>query len=595
MTTDQKIALLREAMHREGISAYLVPSADPHQSEYVADHWKSREWLSGFSGSAGILAVTPDHAGLWTDSRYFLQAEKELAGSGVVLHRQVVPHAPEHVQWLAENLPQGSTLGLDGRLFSLGQLRYLTRNFHHKNIEINSGLDLVAGIWHNRPPLPASPVFEMPPDYTGHSREEKLARIRATMATRQADAYLVSTLDDIAWTLNIRAADVDFNPLCISYLIIGEKTAHWFVPEGKVSEALRQTLLTDGVVLHPYEETEQWLQRLPKGEKIFVDTTTVSVRLFQAIPDEQTVQGDNLVQPMKALKTEGEIAQLRRAMRKDGAALTRLFRWLETELRQRPVAEYEVASKISELRAAQGEYIGESFGAIVGYNANGAIVHYGPTESDSALIRPEGILLFDSGGQYLHGTTDITRTVALGEPSAEQIRANTAVLKGHIALAAAWFPKGTRGVQLDTLARMHLWREAKNYGHGTGHGVGFFLSVHEGPQGISPSATTSRGLCALEPGMLTSNEPGYYEPGQYGIRIENLILCVEAAQTNSGRFFRFETLSFFPIDLRLIDPALLDPTEKEWLNDYHAQVLRELAPLLATEEAAWLEERCRPV
>ncbi len=594
-TIDQRIELLRQAMRREGIAAYLVPSADPHQSEYVAEHWKCREWLSGFSGSAGILVITMDHAGLWTDSRYFLQAEKELAGTCVTLQRQVIPHAPEHVQWLAQNLPAGSVLGLDGKLFSLGQLRYLAKHLHGKDIEIRSNLDLIAGIWTSRPPLPAEPVFEMAPAYTGQARREKLARIRSAMAENGAGACLVGTLDDIAWALNIRAADVEYNPVCISYLVLDGRAAHWFVAEEKVTEDFRQTLLADGVVLHAYEAVEAWLKRLPEDTHILVDTASVSVQLFNAIPEGQAIQGDNIVAPMKAVKTETEVFHLRRAMRKDGVALTRLMRWLDAELAHRPVSEYEVAFKIAELRAAQGEYFGESFAAIVGYGANGAIVHYRPAPEDSALIRAEGILLIDSGGQYLHGTTDITRTIALGTPSPEQIRANTAVLKGHIALAAAWFPEGTKGVQLDVLARMHLWREGLNYGHGTGHGVGFFLNVHEGPQGITPSPSNARGLAEFVPGMLTSNEPGYYETGQYGIRIENLILCVEAAQTNSGRFLRFDTLSLFPIDLRLIDVDMLDTTEKHWLNTYHAQVLRELSPLLDDAEKSWLAAQCREV
>lgn len=591
-TINQRIELLRQAMRREGIAAYLIPSADPHQSEYVAAHWKSREWLSGFTGSAGILVVTLDHAGLWTDSRYFLQAEKELFGTCVTLQKQVIPHAPEHVNWLVRNLPEGSTLGLDGRLFSLGQLRYLAKNLHDKSIEINSSLDLVSGIWEDRPALPAEQVFELAPAYTGHSRAEKLARIRSAMAEKGAGAYLISTLDDIAWILNIRAADVEYNPVCISYLVLDGKAAHWFVPGGKVGTDFQQTLLADGVILHAYDAVEDWLRRSPKDQKIWVDTTTVSVRLFNTIPDGQALQGDNLAAPMKALKTDREVAQLRRAMRKDGVALTRLLRWLEAELEHRQVSEYEVACKIAELRAEQGEYFGESFPAIIGYEANGAIVHYRPMPQESAMIEPRGILLMDSGGQYLHGTTDITRTIALGEPAPEQKRANTAVLKGHIALAMAWFPEGTKGVQLDTLARMYLWREGLNYGHGTGHGVGFFLNVHEGPQGITPSPSNSRGLAEFVPGMLTSNEPGFYAEGRYGIRIENLILCVEAAQTASGRFLRFETLTLFPIDLRLIDMSMLDEPEKRWLDSYHARVLEELKPLLTGEEAEWLAERC---
>jgi Xaa-Pro aminopeptidase len=413
MTTDQKIQALRQAMRREGITAYLVPSSDPHQSEYVADHWKCREWLSGFTGSAGILVVTEDHAGLWTDSRYFLQAEKELAGTCITLQKQVVPHAPEHVNWLADNLAPGSIVGLDGRLFSLGQVRHLAKHFYSKNIEILADLDLVAPIWTDRPAMPLDPVFELPPAYTGQSLSEKMARIRSFLEAQNADALLLTTLDDIAWTLNIRAADVEYNPVCISYLLIEQEAAYWFVSAPKVPLELQEKCWSNGIVLHAYDAIEDRLSTLPPGYTVLADTATLSARLYQLIPEGQVLPGDNPVVAMKGIKSDTEIAQLRRAMRKDGAALVRLLRWLETEVPKGGLTEYEVAVKIAELRAEQGEYFGESFAAIIGYNANGAIVHYRPMPGESAAIRPQGILLMDSGGQYLHGTTDITRTIAL--------------------------------------------------------------------------------------------------------------------------------------------------------------------------------------
>lgn len=595
MTTNKKIQALRQAMQREGITAYVIPSSDPHQSEYVADHWKCREWLSGFTGSAGILVVTQDHAGLWTDSRYFLQAEKELASTGITLQKQVVPHAPEHVSWLSEQLPPDSVVGLDGRLFSLGQLRFLAKHFYSKNIEIRSDLDLIAPIWTDRPALPGEPVFELPPEYAGQSSPEKIARIRTVLELKKANALLLTTLDDIAWVLNIRANDVEYNPVCISYLLIEQQAAHWFVPAGKVPPAIQEKLWSYGIALHPYDAIEQKLRTLPQDYIVLADATTLSARLYQLMPESQVLLGDNPVAAMKAVKSEGEIAQIRRAMRKDGAALVRLLRWLEMEVPEGHLTEYDVAVKIAELRAGQGEYFGESFAAIIGYNANGAIVHYRPMPGESATIRPQGILLMDSGGQYLHGTTDITRTIALSPPTEAQKRAYTAVLKGHIALAALTFSEGTKGIQMDTPARMHLWRLGLNYGHGTGHGVGYFLNVHEGPQGIAASPGNSKTLAPFEPGMLTSNEPGYYEAGEYGIRIENLVLCVEAAHTSYGRFFRFETLSLCPIDLQLVDVLMLTEEEKQWLNDYHASVLRELMPLLHAEEVVWLEKQCRAI
>jgi len=592
---NQKIALLRAAMHRHGVSAYLVPSADPHLSEYVANHWKSREWLSGFTGSAGILVVTQDHAGLWTDSRYFLQAESELAGTCITLQRQIIPHAPEHVSWLAENLPAGATIGLDGQVFSLGQLRYLSRQTSGKGIDILTNLDLITDIWNDRPAIPDSPVYALPAHYAGLDRTQKLAQIRKQTTQQGATACLITTLDDIAWSLNIRAADVDFNPVCVSFLVVDTDKAHWFVPEGKVNEALEQGLREDGVLCYPYAYIETWLRQLPPYETLLVDNSTINVQLYQAIPENLVFTGHNPAEALKAIKSDTEIHQLRSAMRKDGVAMVRLLRWLQHTLPQHPVSEFDIAEKIAFFRKEQGEYTGESFPAIIGYQANGAIVHYRPTPENAAKVYPEGILLMDSGGQYRHGTTDITRTIALGTPQADQIRANTAVLKGHIALAAAWFPEGTKGVQLDALARMYLWREGKNYGHGTGHGVGYFLNVHEGPQGITPSPTNAKGLSPFQAGMVTSNEPGYYEPGQYGIRIENLVLCVEAAETSTGKFLRFETITLCPIDLNLIDPALLDNHEKIWLNEYHHMVCNELSPLLNEEEQAWLSHACRKI
>ncbi len=594
MQVNEKIALLRSLMQRHHLDAWLAPSADPHQSEYTAAHWKSREWLSGFSGSAGTLVVTAHHAGLWTDSRYFIQAEQQLTGTCIALHKQVVAHAPEHIEWLAEHLPRGSTIGLDGSLFSLAQLRQLEKKLQPQGIELRTDLDLIAEMWTDRPPLPHSSVFELPLHYAGASRTEKLNQIRQAMQQQGADAYLVSTLDDIAWTLNIRAADVDYNPVCISWLVVDEKSAHWFVDAHRIPDALVQKLVNDGIVLHSYHSIEHWLRHLPKNRRIAFDRASVNARLFRAITAEQSLAGDNLVAPLKAIKSEIEIAHIRHAMCKDGVALTHLLQWLEQAIHSQNISEYDVAQKIAELRAQQSDYIGESFPAIVGYQANGAIVHYTPDTDTAARILPEGILLIDCGGQYLHGTTDITRTLALGEPSLAQKEAFTAVLKGHIALASAWFPQGTRGLHLDPLARLPLWKQAKNYGHGTGHGVGYFLNVHEGPQSISPTPGP-KALTAIQPGMLISNEPGFYLAKEYGIRIENLVLCIEAAQTDFGRFLRFETLSLCPIDQKLIYAPLLNDEEKAWLNDYHQKVWKELSPWLDEKSSTWLKRACQPV
>jgi len=591
MTINDKIAALRSAMTAHQLDAYILPSGDPHQGEYVADHWKARQWISGFSGSAGIAVITQDHAGLWTDSRYFLQAEEELKGSGMALQKQGVAHAPEHISWLRENLPAGSKVGIDGKLFSVGQVRRLAKAFYEKNIELETGVDLVAELWKDRPPLPQNAVFEHEVSYAGLSRAQKLEAVRGKMG--QADYYLISTLDDIAWLFNLRGSDVECNPVFYSYAVIGRAEAYLFIEESKLPEDLKTTLLPDGIFAKPYHQLESFLKELPANKSIFIDLVSTSNQVYSAIRKEQIIEGRNIVLQMKAIKNPVEIEHIKDAMLKDGVALTRLFRWLEDSLKNRAVPETEVAEKLAEFRRAQGDYHGESFDAIVGYNSNGAIVHYHAMQESCAHIQDKGILLLDSGGQYIDGTTDITRTIALGEPTEEQKRHFTLVLKGHIALATIKFPEGTSGAQLDTLARMFLWRDNLNYGHGTGHGVGFFLNVHEPPQGFAASSSTSRGTTAIEPGMFTSNEPGFYKTGEYGIRIENLVLCVEDAENDFGKFLKFETLTLFPIDLKLIDKSLVSEGEKSWLNAYHAEVFEKIAPLLDGEEVGWLKEKCK--
>jgi Xaa-Pro aminopeptidase len=590
MPINDRIAALRTQMKMHKLDAYMIPSNDPHQSEYVADFWKSRQWISGFTGSAGIAIVTAGHAGIWTDSRYFLQAEKELAASEFKLHKQVVPYAPEHLLWLKDNLTAGSKLGVDGSLFSVRQFQALERKLGPKGIEIIADQDLIAPIWEDRPALPQEKAFEHELGYAGESRAEKLGRIRRLMAERGAQYYLVTTLDDIAWALNIRSADVEFNPVCISYLLIGEQECVFFVAPEKITAYLGKSLKKDRVRVEPYEGLKKQLAQV-SGHKILIDPASTSIDLYDRLEEADAVLGDNLIRPLKAIKNKTEIRHIREAMRKDGVALTKLYRWLEAALPKRAVTEVEVANQLDHFRRAQGEYHGESFAAIVGYNANGAIVHYRAQPESCAQLKPEGILLLDSGGQYSHGTTDITRTVALGPVTDAQKRHFTLVLKGYIALDRARFPKGTNGVQLDTLARMHLWQDSLNYGHGTGHGVGFFLNVHEPPQGFAPTA--GRGSTPFQPGMLTSNEPGFYLAGQYGIRTENLILCVESGENEFGTFYAFETLTLFPIDLDLVDESLLTAEEKHWINRYHEKVFQELAPRLNPEEREWLERECR--
>lgn len=594
MTTNQKLHALRLEMAKHQLSAYLIPSSDPHQSEYVADHWKVREWISNFTGSTALVVVTPDHAGLWTDSRYFIQAEKELADSEIELHKLQVPHTPEHISWLVENLPANSRIGCDGALFSVKQIRRVSRALHSKNIELDHNIDLFPAIWPDRPALPAQATFDLSADLAGESREGKLDRIRKEAHNAGAQYHLVSDLADIAWILNIRSSDIEFNPVVIAYLLIGPKLSYLFIDEKKVGEPLKAILQKDGVVLKPYLGIKGFVQQLEEGSTVLLDPRVTSIDLYQSLVEERIVRGDNPSVLMRSIKNETEIQHIKEAMQKDGVALIRLYRWIEKELQDRNISEVEVAEKLASLRASQGDYHSESFPAIVGYAGNGAIVHYRPMPENCAHLQASGILLLDSGAQYHKGTTDITRTTALGSPTAEQKRNFTLVLKGHIGLARLRFPYGTRGNQMEILARQHLWEYGLNYGHGTGHGVGFFLNVHEGPQSMG-GGMSAKAATIFEPGMLTSNEPGYYEPGHYGIRIENLILCVEDQETDYGRFLKFDTVTLFPIDKSLIATELLTNPEKDWLDTYHQKVQEGLAPFLDAEEQEWLKQACAPL
>lgn len=591
-----RLTALRQQLEQHQLDAYLIPSSDPHQSEYVASRWKSRKWISGFTGSAGLVVVTPDHAGLWTDSRYFLQADKELKGTGIELHRQVVPHAPEHVQWLAEHLRPGAIVGLDGFLFSEGQVRHMEKSFRPKGISIRTDLDLIDAIWPDRPSLPLMEIYEHDVQYAGRSRKEKLEQIRQATRAAGADLHLIPTLDDIAWTLNIRGSDVNYNPVAYAYLIVSPDVAHLFMDERKVPTTLRKTLEQDNIQLHAYDQIIAFLESLSADQSILTDTGSTSIRLLQAIPAAQLRRGELIPRHLKAIKNNTEIGHIRHAMIKDGVALTRLFRWLEAEhSKGHAPSEAELADQLAQFRSRQEHYVSESFPAIVGYQGNGAIIHYRALPDDCAKIHAEGILLLDSGGQYLDGTTDITRTVALGTPTDAQKEQYTLVLKGHIALDRIQFPTGTAGGQLDAFARQYLWQHGLNYGHGTGHGVGFFLNVHEPPQGFATSVVTSRGSTPLEAGMLTSNEPGFYKTDSHGIRIENLILCMERAKTEYGDFLGFESLTLFPIDTQLIKRELMSEVEMAWLNDYHRSVENALLPHLTEEEREWMREKCRTI
>jgi Xaa-Pro aminopeptidase len=596
MTVNEKLELLRAAMKAHDIDAYILPSSDPHQSEYFADRWKSRAWLSGFTGSMGYAVVTQTHAGIWTDSRYFLQAETELADNQFVLHKQILQGAPEHLGWLGQNLPAGSKIGVDDSLFSIDQYRGMERELYPKKMNLVN-IDLIESVWTDRPAAPNTPIFEHPAHLSGKTRAEKLTQIRQKMRenSKKVTWHLVTTLDDIGWTLNIRGRDVECNPVTIAYMMIGLEKTYLFIEPSKLSDELKTNLNNDTIFVKPYHQIGAFLEDIPATEPVLMDSANTAQNLLAHLKKATIVYGSTISILLKACKNEIEMQHIRNVMAKDGAAMVKAWRWLEAKLKaSEPVTEYQFAQALAHFRGEQPLYYGESFDAIIGYRGNGAIVHYHPDAQHSAPILPAGILLADSGGQFEDGTTDITRTVALSAPTEEQCFHYTLVLKGHIQLAMLQFPKGTRGVQMDTLARMALWQHGLNFGHGTGHGVGFFMNVHEPPQGFV-SSLALRGTTVMEIGMLTSNEPGFYKTGEYGIRIENLMLTVPSVTTEYGDFLKFETVTYFPIDTTLIQRNLLEKAERKWLNEYHKMTYQKIAPLLNEKEKNWLKQKCAAI
>jgi Xaa-Pro aminopeptidase len=584
----ERIEAAREIMIKEELDALIVLTSDPHQSEYLADFWKTREYITGFTGSQGTFVLTRDFAGLWVDSRYYLQAEEELKGTGITMKKMEVQGTPEYIDWLLDNLEEGQVVGINGKTMSVKAYEYLAEELENLDIELNPNVEPFHYLWPDRPALPKEPVYEFSSLYAGLTRGEKLSQIKTKMEDIGVDHYLLCALDDIAWTLNIRGKDVECNPVVLSYLLIGTQQSIWFVDPNKVSAAIKESLKQDNVFIMEYPAIYEIIAQLEDVNGILCDPNTTSWDLYDAIQNIDVVEDTGMVMFMKALKNETEIQHLRKTMRYDGIAILRTELWLRENLKKEDnITETQIAAKLKEERAKYDLYVGESFEAIVGYRENGAIVHYRATQKNEATVREEGILLVDSGGQYLTGTTDITRTWTLGQPSEEQKKCYTAVLKGHIALDSAVFPKGTRGVQLDILARKPLWDLGLNYGHGTGHGVGFFLNVHEPPQGFVANLS-QRGTTALLPGMVTSNEPGYYQSGEFGIRIENLVLTYE----KENGFLAFETLTLYPLEINLIDRSLLTQEEIKWINNYHNKVVEQLGEFCSEEEIIFLKEAC---
>jgi len=593
-----RLAQLRAAMARHQVDAFIVPSSDPHLSEYLPGRWKGREWLSGFTGSVGTFIATASLAGVWTDGRYYTQAENELAGTAIQLMKIPSGASLLHIDWLAENMQAGQTVAVDARVLGLAVARLLGDALAARGIELRTDLDLLDEIWTDRPGLPPEPIYEHEAPYAVLARADKLHALRNTMAKLGVQRHFISTLDDIAYLFNLRGADVSFNPVFVAHALVEPGRATLFVADGKVSGALRTRLEQDGVRVAPYQDAAAALNAIEAGSALLLDPRRITAGMRAAVGhDVRIVEAINPTTFAKSRKLDAEIGHVRATMEQDGAALCEFFAWLEPVLldaNRTPLTEVHIDEQITAARARRPGFVSPSFGTIAGFNANGAIMHYRATPEAHAVIEGDGLLLIDSGGQYLGGTTDITRVVPVGTPSAAQKRDFTLVLKGMINLSVARFPRGTKGPMLDALARAPIWAAGIDYGHGTGHGVGYFMNVHEGPQVISPTAPPDPHT-AIEPGMITSNEPGIYRPGRWGIRIENLVLATSVENGEFGEFLGFETLTLCPIDTRCLDLDLLRADEIAWLNDYHRSVRARLLPHVSGAARDWLELRTREI
>lgn len=587
----KRLDAFRAEMRKAGIAAVVIPQTDAHLGEYIASHWQVRRWLSGFTGSAGTLVITLNEALLWTDSRYFIQAALQLDGTGIKLMKEGIPGTPTITQWLVTNLVKGQTVGIDGFLFSATEADAMGAVLAKHDLKLDTHFAPIDTIWTDRPGLPADPVFLHDVKYAGRDAADKMKQVLAQTLEQGATSIIITDLTDVAWTLNIRSSDVSCTPVATSFLYLAETGAVLFINPAKIDDEVKAYLAANNVEVAPYESVVGYLENLPATATVLVEPSRVAARLRDAL-GARAVSGASPVALLKAVKNSVQIQGIRRAMESDGAALVGAF--MEIERRNatgESLTELDVADILTEYRSKQPEYFEPSFDTIAGYGPHGAIVHYSATEESSVRIEPHGLLLIDSGAQYKYGTTDITRTICMGTPTADERHDFTLVMKGHIALAQAIYPEGTRGGQLDALARQFLWKEGLSYLHGTGHGVGHFLSVHEGPQSIRLNDVPY----ALQPGMMTSNEPGLYREGVHGIRCENLVLTVPAFTTEMGNFFRFETMTLFPFDLNLFDTAIMTDAEIDWVNGYHREVRSRLTPLLTPEQAAWLETKTQPL
>ena len=592
MNIPEKLIELRRIMDRENIAAYIISGTDPHNSEYLPAPWQQRKWISGFTGSYGTVVVTKNEAGLWTDTRYFIQAEKELAGSGIKLHKLRIPGAVDYPQWLAEVLESGTKVGIDGFCMSVSDVRNLKNALSPKNITIQEQIDLLGEMWFDRPALPVEKIIRLDTKYVGESAGERIGKIREFIRDNHGDAMLFSCLDEIAWLYNIRCNDIAYNPVAISYAIVEKDKAHLFIKLDKISQEIEQQLAEDGIELHDYHHLFLFLDAQNKENTYFVDTNTCNYAVFNHLAKKFEVREiESPIPLLKAVKNTTELDGFRLACRKDGVALSKFYYWLENRLSQQPITELEAAEQLTWFRSQDKEYVSDSFGCISAYSPNAALPHYSATPEQQSEIHPKGLYLVDSGAQYMHGTTDITRTMPLGELTELEKEDYTLVLKGMIDLSMLYFPKGSKGCNIDIVARLPLYMNLRNFGHGTGHGVGYFLNVHEGPQSIRPDLKNQEML----PGMVTSNEPGLYREGLHGIRHENLIVCQPKAVNEFGEFYQFETITLCYFDTSALLTKLLNQNEIDWLNAYNERVYQEVSPYLEEQEKVWLRNKTKAI
>lgn len=596
MTIKQKLNALRILMKEKKIDAYLVPTDDFHGSEYVGDYFKCRKYITGFTGSAGTAIITQDMAGLWTDGRYFIQAADQLRDTTIELFKSGEPGVPTVHQFLNDKLQEGMCLGFDGRTVSAREAEELQELLQEKHITFSVNDDLIGEIWEDRPVLSCEPVMELDVRWTGKSRADKIAEIREQMKAKEADTFILTSLDDIAWLLNIRGNDIHCCPVVLSYLVMMENELRLYANAAAFSEEIRSNLEADGVKIYPYDDVYSYVQSISSDKKVLLSRANVNSRLVSNIPSEVTILDEpNLTLLPKAVKNETEMENERIAHIKDGVAVTKFIHWLKKNVTRTNITELSTAEKLYQFRSEQEHFLGESFDPIIAYGTHAAIVHYSATEATDIPLEARGMVLADTGGHYLEGTTDITRTIVLGPVTAKEKKFFTAVLRGNLNLAAAKFKYGCTGLNLDYLARGPIWELGEDYNHGTGHGVGYLLNVHEGPNSFRWKNLPGNPAPVLEEGMITSDEPGYYLENEFGIRHENLVLCKKAEKTSFGQFMCFEPLTMVPFDLEGINPEEMTERERKLLNDYHQKVYTTISPYLDEEEKEWLKQATREI